>query len=607
MMKHKTKKKKFSVWKYAKNYRFKSLFIKNFLSIMLLVVIPLLFVSILAYAYSGRTLEEEVKKANTRSLLKVHGIMDMIQSEINRISVQLSNDSDVLRLVNNVKSEYPDYKDIQMLRGIIKNTTFLSKDYIKAVNIYSHLNRYLLTPDGGGDITKWKNRLWYDSYIKLPHNITRTYILNKVKHNTNKDEYILTYLRKIRKNNVSNGAIIINVSINSIASLISETIEQDSEILFILNSKGQVIFSTEHDWISQNIRNIITTDNIFSEQLHSNIDYNDEAYILTRIQSDINEWIYCSILPKSDFFYKQRRLRELMLVALTILLPLAIFVAFLLSIRVFRPIDEVIEMLENPTEIPGYEDLDSELKLIASNIMRSYDEHQQNETEIKKRINMLNNARVRALQAQINPHFLHNTLQAVNWIIQKETGNEEAQSIMVLEQLATMVRSNMETKKNLVLLKDELEYVEKYINIQKIRYGDKINLLINVPVEYMDAVVLKMSLQPLIENSIYHGLKQNNKNGFIKISAIKHDNNLIISVSDNGVGMSLEDIESINNKLASAETVDDNHIGLNNVNLRLKLVFGPEAKIVLVNSDDGGITTKMIIPIHRIIKKPDKS
>lgn len=604
----KKKIKIFSAWKYVKNYRFNSLFIKNFLLILLLVVLPLLFLSIVTYVNSGQVLEDEVKKANTRSLIKVQGTMDMIQEEVDRISIQLVNDNDVLRFANHIKTEYPDYDEIQTLLSIMKETIYLSKDYIDSVFIYSELNEYLLTPKCGSKLSRSTDLFWYDEYKSMSENISKIYELTQSDSISDLPKNLITFYRKILINqSVNRGVVVVNISLDSIKSLLSNSLQKDSEIIFILDGGKKILFSTHDEWVSQNFNDLFLHNNqreMFDES-NGTINYENQEYILSTTISEVSDWVYCSLLPKSDYYSKQLQLKRLMISAMGILLPLAILAAYLLSVRVFRPIDEVIDMLENPVDIPGYEDLDNELKLIAGNIMRSYNEHQQNAIEIKKRVNMLNAARVKALQAQINPHFLNNTLQALNWLILKETGNEDAQSIEVLGQLSALIRSNMETKKNTSSLKDEIEYVEKYINIQKLRYGDKVNLSVRIPAELLDTVVLKMSLQPLVENAIYHGLKQIEGQGYITIYAKPSDDKIHLFVEDNGIGMDDDAINELNRRLVTSESIEDNHIGLYNVNLRLKLVFGPEAKIELSKNRNSGIITKMIIPRHIIINIQD--
>ena len=602
------KRKIFSVWKYIKNYKFSSLFFKNFLLILLLVVMPLLIVSMVTYIYSGRILEEEVKKANTRSLLKVQGTMDMIQDEIGRITVQLANDYDVIRFANHLKAEYPQYSDIETIVSIMKETIYLSKDYIESVFIYSKLNDYLLTPHLGSKLDRSVDLFWCEGYKNMPESSNTYYALTYIDKNLSTEKKLITFYKKILINqSIDRGVIIVNIPLESLKSLLSNSLQNDSEILFILDGEQRIIFSTKDEWVDANFSDMFLEGSKPDDDSEPGeiINFDGQEYILSSISSESSDWAYCSILPKSDYYIKQLQLKSLMIWSMSILLPLAIIAAYMLSVRVFRPIDEVIDMLENPLDIPGHDDLSSELKLIAGNIMRSHTEHQQSEREIKRRVNMLNAARVKALQAQINPHFLNNTLQALNWLILKETGDEDALSIEVLEQLSELVRSNMETNKNTSSLKDEIEYVNKYISIQKLRYGDKINLAVRIPPELTDSVILKMSLQPLVENAIYHGLKQIEGRGYITISAKPSGDKLVIFVEDNGAGMEDGDIKALNVRLAEAESIEDNHIGLYNVNLRLKLVFGPEAEIVLSKNPTGGIITRMTIPRHIIINMQD--
>jgi two-component system sensor histidine kinase YesM len=183
-------------------------------------------------------------------------------------------------------------------------------------------------------------------------------------------------------------------------------------------------------------------------------------------------------------------------------------------------------------------------------------------------------------------------------MILRETQNEDSEAIAVLENLADLVRVNMETKSNLISLADEAEYVSKYMDIQKRRYGNKIRFRQSVPEELESIPVLKMMLQPIVENAIYHGLKKKADAGTISLKARREDETLVIEVEDNGLGMDIGEIERLNEDLRSADSLSDSHIGLTNISLRLRLVFGLESVIYLTPRKGGGITVHISIPIR---------
>ncbi len=589
--------------KYVKSYHSNSIFFRNLALILLLVTVPLVLLSVFTYRYSKNTFDEEIAKANTRSLVKFQGSMDIIQNEIERIAAQMINNEEVVRLFNSDLDEYPDYRQIEILQSIMHDMNLMIHSYIHSIYVYSQRNNYLLTHVGGGDLRKWTQQSVYGR-LKAPlHEWYLDYQdVGNAKSSIVLDRF-LTFYKRFPATNEDHGigttAVLLDIA--KVKSLLFGAGTMDREIIFIVDKRGTVLFSTEQDWIRKSLGEIFDfhEEDLFVSSKAISIDTLDSRpFIFSFLESGVNDWIYCSVLSREDFFSKLATLKRIMVTSLIFSLSVSIGAAFLISLYVFKPIHEVINMLENPTDIPDYENYDNELKFIAGNIVHNYDEYQQNRQEIENRAAMLNAARVRALQAQINPHFLNNTLQLVNWAILKETNNEDSEAISILEHLADLVRVNMETKSNLTSLANETEYVSKYMAIQKKRYGNKMRFDLSIPQELESTPVLKMLIQPIVENAIYHGLKKKADAGIISLAASKRDGLLIIQVEDNGRGMDIWEMEKLNEQLRTADSLTDSHIGLSNVSLRLRLVFGPQSGIRLSPRKGGGVQVTATIPIR---------
>jgi two-component system sensor histidine kinase YesM len=588
---------------YFSRYHSNSIFFRNLALILLLVAVPLIVLSLFTYGYNKKILDEEIQKANTRSLLKFQGSMDIIQNEVERITAQIVKNENVLRFANTNLKVYPDYKQIEILRNIMHDMNLMIHNYIFSVYVYSDSNKYLLTPSGGGHIDKWNdlsvhNRVgtdvdaWYYDY---------QYEDRPVLEGTYPEKFLTYYKMIFRAGGTERmGITAILLDIVRIKSFLFGQDSNEGEIMFVVDNNRQILFSTELSWINQPLKDLFTSpkENLFDQGGIQPVQYDEQPYIFSFIRSDVNDWIYCSILSREEFYYKQDVLRQIMVISLILSLAISIITAFLISLYVFKPIHEVIGMLEDPAEISNYKIQDNELKFIAGNIMHNYDEFQHSKDEIQNRASMLNTARVRALQAQINPHFLNNTLQLVNWTIMKETGNEDSEAIEILENLADLVRVNMETKNNLTSLREEADYAARYMAIQKKRYGNRIRYEENIPGELYEIPVLKMLLQPLVENAIYHGLKKSQDAGIIRFKASRVEDSLILQIEDNGVGMDISEITSLNETLISADSLTDRHIGLINVSLRLRLVFGRQSAITLSSCQPRGIRVTVSMPIQ---------
>lgn len=205
------------------------------------------------------------------------------------------------------------------------------------------------------------------------------------------------------------------------------------------------------------------------------------------------------------------------------------------------------------------------------------------------------------LQNQINPHFLYNTLDSIRSQALLEGQIEIAD---MTEKLSRFFRYCISNDEGMVKIREELNHIQDYYYIQKYRFEDRFNMIVNVEEEELyDLYIPKMTLQPLIENSIAHGLEKVSRKGMVLLTLWKTDNKVIIKVADNGMGMSFEALERLNGRLAdkqievSTNKEKHNGIALMNVNSRIKLTFGEEYGIHYRSIENIGTDAEVIIPI----------
>jgi len=194
---------------------------------------------------------------------------------------------------------------------------------------------------------------------------------------------------------------------------------------------------------------------------------------------------------------------------------------------------------------------------------------------------------IKMLQAQINPHFLYNTLDSIRWmaVIQKNTG-----IVKMVTSLSSLLKNMAKGFNEKVTLEKELEFLNDYVTIEKIRYVELFDLDIQIsdPSLYL-AKIIKLTLQPIVENAIFSGIEPSGHNGIIKISAYAKDNTLFISIHDNGIGISPENVSSLITKTERIKSSTMSGIGLPNVDRRLKLVYG-EIYGLCIDSEVGSYT-----------------
>ena len=198
-----------------------------------------------------------------------------------------------------------------------------------------------------------------------------------------------------------------------------------------------------------------------------------------------------------------------------------------------------------------------------------------------------------ALQNQINPHFLYNTLDSIVYLSENKMNDKVIKMVIALSRF---FRISISRGKNIIYLKEELEHARNYLLIQQIRYNEKFHFAFEVDDNVLDYKVVKLSLQPLIENAIVHGISTEYDGGMITIRAFQDAQNLVIEVEDDGYGMTTEQIEDIYNRIKYES--ENKSVGLRNVYQRLRLYYGDNDKFIVESELDIRTTIRLIIPIE---------
>ena len=221
---------------------------------------------------------------------------------------------------------------------------------------------------------------------------------------------------------------------------------------------------------------------------------------------------------------------------------------------------------------------------------------------MKKEQKQLRKAEFELLQAQINPHFLYNTLDAIVW--SAEAGNQK-QVVNMVGSLSDFFRSSLNKGKEIVSIKEELVHVKSYLEIQQIRYQDILCYEINVPESLNKYQIPKITIQPIAENALYHGIKNKRGGGKITIEGYENEDTVIIEVKDNGIGIDEKRLFEIKESLENSDNNSDTIYGIYNVNERIRLNYGEQYGLKICSIYGEGTTVKILIPkiLTEIVEK----
>ncbi len=285
------------------------------------------------------------------------------------------------------------------------------------------------------------------------------------------------------------------------------------------------------------------------------------------------------------------------LVALIILGAIAacVITSILMSRRIAQPFQTLTERMarvsggdfKSPLDLSGY---GNEYVQMADGYNLMIGEIGNLMVSVREKERLLADSELKMLKAQINPHFLYNTLDSIHWLAAMN-GQQEISTMV--KALADFYRICLGSAHERILLGDELKHASSYLTIQKIRYSDVLESRVEAAPEDMTLMVPSMILQPLIENAIYHGLKGSEHRGTIVIREYRENGDLFLEVRDDGRGMLEEDIEALNRSLVSGDR--DSH-GVGNVNRRIELICGPEYGLKYGKNENGGLCVTIRLP-----------
>lgn len=317
------------------------------------------------------------------------------------------------------------------------------------------------------------------------------------------------------------------------------------------------------------------------------------------IYQKVSDWRFyvVSSVPMMELYKSSIRTIFLMAFILLFLLTISLLVVKRIISKVYRPLDKVVRKMDDvasgsmKTRI-NVEHMGEDFTKLAVGFNSMMEEILVLMEQVKMEQHQIEQIRFNALQSQIQPHFLYNTLECIHWQAMVD-GNGEISTLV--KALAKYYRICLSGGHDVIPLKMELEHVRNYLIIQNMRYDDIIGSEFDVEEAASDVMIPKLTLQPLVENSIYHGIKvKEGKTGSLFLKVRKRSSDVLITLADTGTGMSQQQIDEMNQHLSEYD--DSFGYGVRNVNKRIELLYGEEFGLYYLRNESGGVTVEIRLP-----------
>lgn len=413
--------------------------------------------------------------------------------------------------------------------------------------------------------------------------------------------YIVRKISNVEFSKYKLGYSIVQLDYNRVYEILRGTaLEDKGEYSVLLDQNGTIMCHTEkRDKIGTKIENEIYQkmnagmEGSFFEKV------NGEDYLMLYARDNDSGWAIVQGIPYRNILEKSKEIRNFTIGIMLLFLTLALIMSVIFSRNITYPIIKLKNVMDKfgagdltlRTEIDRNDEigkLQQSFNIMADDIRNLLNKIE--DENKRRRILELN-----LLEYQINPHFLYNTLDSINWMAQKSGQNDISEMVTAL---ARFFRVGLSKGKEFIKIQDELQHAESYLIINKIRFKDWFEYKFSINREILQYKTIKLILQPIIENAIKHGMDKNKKNGLIEIKGSLEKDKVILTVSDNGKGIEENDLSTLQKLLESTSSVEDygGGIGLINVNQRIKLNFGAEYGLTIDSRVGYGTTVSIRIP-----------
>ena len=570
-----------------KSYKWNSIFFRYFKNLIFITILPAIIFIAIILNYYITSVTSDISTAQRYDIIKSVTQFDKAYDAILNISENIKASPLTREIILGEKKAPEEYS----LYSDFLNTEKNGYLYINSISVYNPRTKYVASSYSGNDISNFRDTSWLKVYNEGFMDFSIHASPKGIKSSN-----MINICRNLLIDNRTMGLIIFTVDGDILADEMYSGDINETENILLFNEDNELIYASSLD-VFEKLN--IDANKILEETTYKReTEFSSGEYLYNAIASENHDFKIISALSMQAYNKDYRHIISIALLYFLITFVLAVIFSLIIAFRFYRSIVDIViktaSTEETPENVTANEN--NELVYLSDTLFNTVKNHQKIESELVDKIAKLKKVQSIALQTQINPHFLFNSLNLVNGFILEECRGESTAATM-LSNISDILYIALNTKEYIVTLETELEYAKKYLSIEQIKYPGKFTVEYDIAPETLDLKTVKFVIQPIIENAIEHGIKHiTDKAGVISISSNIINNRLIISISNNGPKIPEKTLLELESRLESDEIQETKHIGLSNVNQRIKLIFGDEYGLN-VYSDDFETIIDVILPV----------
>ncbi|MCI5872899.1 MAG: sensor histidine kinase [Roseburia sp.] len=446
------------------------------------------------------------------------------------------------------------------------------------------------------------NQEWFTEAVGQMENVhfSTPHVQNLFDDSSYRYYWVVSLSRAVELTNNGNstlGVLLVDMNYSSIEQLLTKAnTDNASEYIYLMDSNGEIIYHPKQKLIYTNLYEENNLAAAAYEDGSVQEEFGGEKRLVTVKTISYTGWKLVSVVPMSSFEMGLSGMRMFVILLTALVMLMIIILNQLVSARIANPLQKLNESVKeweagnlNPDIYVGgsleVEHLGKTLRSTVEQIRELMHDILVEQEEKRK-------SELDALQSQINPHFLYNTLDSIVWMIE---GERYEDAVFMITQLASLFRISLSRGKTIISIEDEVKHAKNYMNIQKIRYKNIFSIDFEIDEDILNCCTVKLVIQPLLENAIYYGVECMDGDGEIRVVGYRKEHDVYIEVRDNGLGMPKETVEALlteNNRVRKSGS----GVGLINVHNRIRLRFGNPYGLEIESQPDEGTTVRIHLP-----------